>query len=53
MESERIKTKYLVWIGGVCNEFECFHDAIMEQFEWQQKGYDDVMIQPIKYKTNV
>ena len=53
MEAARIKTKYLVRIGGVCNEFECFHDAIMEQFEWQQKGYDDVMIQPIKYKTNV
>ena len=53
MKSERIKTKYLVWIGGVCNEFDCFHDAIIDQFEWQEKGYDDVVIQPVKYKSNV
>ena len=48
MEQAEIKIKYLVWVGGIYNEFGSFHDAIMDQFEWQKKGYDDVIIQPIR-----
>ena len=41
------ETKYLVWIGGTPNEFDNIQDAIIEQKEWTEKGYDDVVIESV------
>jgi hypothetical protein len=37
--------KYLVWIGGTPNEFDNIVDAMIEQMEWESKGYDNVVIE--------
>ena len=40
--------KYLVWIGGTPNEFDNILAAMIEQMEWESKGYDNVVIEIIK-----
>jgi len=40
--------KYLVWIGGIYNEFTTFEEAVSEQANWLNKGYDDVVIEAIE-----
>ena len=47
MKNILVETKYLVWIGGTPHEFDQIHDAIIEQKEWTEKGYDDVVIQSV------
>ena len=39
--------KYLVWVGGVYNAFDTIQDAIYEQENLVDMGYDDVVIQSI------
>tara|TARA_R110002020_G_scaffold190784_1_gene390400 strand:+ start:590 stop:724 length:135 start_codon:yes stop_codon:yes gene_type:complete len=42
-----MKEKHIVWIGGVPNYFDKLIDAQIEQKEWINKGYDDVIIETL------
>ena len=46
------KYKYYVWVGGVANIFDNMLDAEIDKIEWNEKGYDDVIIETIKINTN-
>jgi hypothetical protein len=42
-----MKEKHIVWIGGTPNYFDKLIDAQIEQKEWINKGYDDVIIETL------
>ena len=39
-----MKQNYNVWVGGVCNTFPTYKQAVKEYKYWISKGYDDVII---------
>ena len=46
------KEKYIVWVGGVPNYFDNLIDAEMEKIEWEEEGYNDIIIEKISYEKN-
>lgn len=39
------KYKYIVWVGSIPNYFNNLLDAEIEKLEWNEKGYDDIIIE--------
>tara|TARA_R100000789_G_C2884871_1_gene115664 strand:+ start:293 stop:448 length:156 start_codon:yes stop_codon:yes gene_type:complete len=37
--------RYIVWVGGVDDEYSSKEDALAAVDEWVSKGYDDVQLQ--------
>ena len=51
METTNKQSKYIVWIGGIPNQFDNLLDAQVHKKEWEDEGYDDVVIEAI-FKVN-
>tara|TARA_B100000927_G_C16387271_1_gene437871 strand:- start:840 stop:1010 length:171 start_codon:yes stop_codon:yes gene_type:complete len=45
--------RYIVWVGGVDDYYKNYEDAKRAFDEWEDKGYDDVVIEIIEEDTNV
>ena len=39
--------EYIVWVGGTPNHFDNLLDARVHKKEWEDEGYDDVVIEVI------
>tara|TARA_R100000781_G_C3987191_1_gene95626 strand:- start:33 stop:164 length:132 start_codon:yes stop_codon:yes gene_type:complete len=39
------KKKYIVWVGGIANYFDTLLDAEVEKKYWNDKGYNDIIIE--------
>jgi hypothetical protein len=46
-----MKTIFLVWVGGIADEFDNEEDAKLRAAEWIAQGYDDVQIQAVQETT--
>jgi len=44
--------KYIVWVDTIPNYFNNLLDAEIEQIEWIEKGYDNIVIEKVKQTTN-
>jgi len=51
METTNKQSKYIVWIGGIPNQFDNLLDAQVHKKEWEDEGYDDVVIEVINEKN--
>ena len=51
METTNKKSKYIVWVGGIPNNFDNLLDAQVHKKEWEDEGYDDVVIEVINEKN--
>ena len=51
METTNKQSKYIVWVGGIPNHFDNLLDAQVHKKEWEDEGYDDVVIEAI-FKVN-
>ena len=38
---------WIVWVGAIPNYFNSLINAQIEQMEWIEKGYDDIIIESI------
>ena len=36
--------RYIVWVGGVDDYYKNYKDAKRDYDEWEDKGYDDVIL---------
>ena len=44
-----MKNNYIVWVGGVCDHYDNYQEALHHLEDWLEKGYDDVSIE-VYYK---
>ena len=42
---ERYVMRYIVWVGGIDDEYSSKENALAALDEWVSKGYDDVQLQ--------
>jgi hypothetical protein len=43
-----MKTIFLVWVGGVADEFDNEEEARHCEAEWTNQGYDDVQVEVVQ-----